>query len=176
MKGKAFIAIATVVILSACGTATYKATDTSRPVVIAPANLQTAFNAQYPHATRVVWSNYNPVVVAPIDWDLAGFAAMDDNDYVVEFTQDGEYYYTWYHDIGKWVGSAYTLKDLSATPPAITGTIRNKYPFYIISTVTKEFKDNSITYEVELKNTQSQVKLLMDENGNIIKERTKLLE
>jgi len=95
---------------------------------------------------------------------------------VVEFTQDGEYYYTWYHDSGNWVGSAYTLKDLSATPPAITGTIRNKYPYYIINTVTKEFKNNTITYEVELKNTESKVKLLMDENGNILKEKSKIAE
>src|SRR5436190_2152570 len=96
MKFRNLIAAAAIVILAACGTP-YRATDTA---LVVPADMQTSFSTQYPGATNVVWSTYDANVALPIDWDLTGWSALDNNDYVVRFNMDNEDYYAWYDTDG----------------------------------------------------------------------------
>jgi len=170
MKIKAMVAIAAIVILAACKTS-YKATDTTYSTV-APAGSETVFLTQYPGASHVIWVHSDPSMPAPFDWQLAKWTPLTDKDYLVRFYLDGDYYYAWYTDSGVWIGSSYTVKDLSRTPPEITNTIRNHYPYYIIDDVRTEIQKDKTTYEVELKNTQDRRIVLLDASGAIISEKS----
>lgn len=157
------------------------ATDTmatNRPSatgVNVPPGIQSSFTTQYPTATSVVWSNYDALADAPIDWEMAGWAIMDTSDYVVQFTMDNENYYAWYDSDGNWIGSTYNLSDHAKLPSAAHTAIKNKYADYTITDVDVEMtKDNKTAYEVKLKKADdSRVKLLVDADGNILKEKMK---
>lgn len=171
MKFKIFMAVAAIIAFASCSTP-YKATDTTTGVVV-PANTQTAFTKQYPTATNVVWTNYDAAVVVPIDWEMAGWETMDANDFLVRFDMDSENYYAWYDSDGNWIGSVYVLKDHSKLPEPVSATITNKYAGYTIENINREFRKEKMAYEVELKKDDSRVKLLLDGDGNILKEKAK---
>src|SRR5688500_14891196 len=80
-------------------------------VGVAPDGIQTAFIEQYPDATNVTWTFYDPAVVVPVDWELAGWEVMDTDDYLVTFDMDNEDYYAWYDSDGNWIGTAYVVRD-----------------------------------------------------------------
>ena len=170
MKLKTLIAVAAISLFTACGTP-YRATDST--VLVVPDNLQTTFTTQYPGATTVYWSHFDPAVAIPIDWDMTEWSALDANDYVVTFRMNEDDYYAWYDDAGNWVGTAYVVRDYTKLPTAITGAINTQYPGYTISSVHRELQKDRMAYEVEIKNSTTKVKLLLDENGNILKQKTK---
>ena len=170
MKLRDFLVIGALAGVAACGEP-YRATDTS--VVVAPDGTVTAFNTQYPNATNAVWTRYDAAVV-PIDWELAGWTALDNNDYLVRFDMDNENYYAWYDDTGEWVGTAYVIKDVKTLPEAVTKAVNTKYPTHTISTVNREFQKDRMLYEVETKGSDgAKMKLLVDGNGTIVKEKVK---
>jgi uncharacterized membrane protein YkoI len=201
MKLRNFFIVAIIVAVASCKPS-YKATDKSRSTtdtttvsttdttsamktpgdtmatakpttVTVPATIQTAFTTQYPTATNVVWSNYDTMVVAPIDWELAGWTDLDAEDYLVRFDMDNENYYAWYDSDGNWIGSAYVLKDHTKLPAAVSTTVTNKYAGYSITDINREFQKDRVAYEIEMKKDNSKVKLLVDADGNIIKEKMK---
>ncbi|MEP7372185.1 MAG: PepSY-like domain-containing protein [Chitinophagaceae bacterium] len=174
MKLRDFFTIAAVLSLGACSSP-YKATDTgtTTTTVSVPNNIQTSFTTQYPGSTNVVWSTYDAQVAAPIDWELAGWTSLDADDYLVRFDLDNENYYGWYDNDGNWIGSAFVMKDYTQLPAPVNTVITGKYAGYNITSVNREFKKDRIAYEIELKKDDSKVKLLVDADGNIIKEKTK---
>jgi len=174
MKLRNFLMVAAVGAIAACSSP-YKATDTSTTTktVSVPATIQTSFTTQYPTATNVIWTNYDSQVVVPIDWEMAGWTALDADDYLVRFDLDNENYYAWYDNDGNWVGSAYVLKDYTQLPAPVNTLVTSKYAGYNITSVNREFKKDKVAYEIELKKDDSKVKLLVDADGNIIKEKTK---
>lgn len=169
MKLKMILAVAVVAIFTACST-TYRATDTG--VVISP-DASRAFDVQYPAASNVVWTMYDPDVVILNDWELAGWTAIDADDYVVQFDMDGEKYYAWYDDAGDWIGTAYVVRDFTALPDMVRTEINAKYPGYTISSVNKEFHKERVAYEVVLTNGESKQVILMDLNGVVLKSKMK---
>ena len=172
MKLRQIIALAAISLFAACETP-YRATDTT--VVVAPDGTQTAFVTRYPNATNVVWSHYDQAMVVPVDWDLAGWTMLDGSDYTVRFVMDNEDYYAFYDENGDWVGTAYVVRDYSTIPVAINTMISTNYPSYTISAVNRQFQADRVAYEIELKNSTAKVKMLVDANGNIIKQKTKML-
>ena len=104
---------------------------------------------------------------------MAGWTALDQNDYLVRFDMDNENYYAWYDSDGNWIGSAYVLKDHNQLPPAVSTAVNNKYAGYTIDNVNREFQKDRMAYEIELKKEDSKVKLLVDTDGNILKEKVK---
>lgn len=169
MKLRDFLVVAVTAGFAACSSP-YQATDTT--TVVAPDGTVTAFTTQYPNATNAVWTRYDAAVV-PIDWELAGWSTLDNNDYLVRFDMDNENYYAWYDDTGEWIGTAYVIKDVKTIPEAVSKAVNTKYPDYAISTVNREFQKDRMVYEVEAKSGDSKVKLLVDGNGNIVKEKVK---
>ena len=172
MKLKALIPAAALAILAACGTP-YRATDES--VVMTPTYTLNAFNHQYPGAINVVWSNYDATMTTPIDWELAGWTVLDPSDYTVRFDLDNESYYAWYNDKGDWIGTAYMIRDYNTMPAAVMDAVHNQFPDYTIVNANREFQTDRIAYEVVLKNSDTKVKVLMDPNGNIIRQKNKPL-
>lgn len=174
MKLRNFIAVAGVASIVSCGSP-YKATDTSATgtTVVVPAVAQTSFSSQYPGATNVVWTNYDSQVIVPIDWEMAGWTTLDAEDYLVRFDLDNENYYAWYDSDGNWVGSAFVMKDFTQLPAPVNTVVTSKYSGYNITSVNREFQKDKVAYEIELKKEDSKVKLLVDADGNIIKEKIK---
>jgi hypothetical protein len=171
MKLRPFIAMAAIVIFAACGTP-YRATDTG--VVVVPETMQRSFVVQYPNSSNVVWSHYNPDVVILNDWELSGWAAPDESDYVVQFDQDNEKYYAWYDSDGTWIGTAYVVRDYSRLPMMVTTTLARDYADYSISSVNREYYKNMNTYEIVMKRSDgSKVVLLVDNDGKVLKSKVK---
>jgi hypothetical protein len=173
MKLSNLFAAAAIVLFAGCGTP-YRATDTT--IVVAPDGTQRAFITQYPTASNAVWMHYDPALVGPVDWEFAGWTPMDEADYTVRFNMDNEDYYAWYDENGNWIGTAYVMKDYYHTlPNAVTTTVNNQFPGYTITAVNKQIQKDRLVYEVELKNSDTKVKLQLDGSGNIIKQRSKSL-
>ncbi len=170
MKIKHFLAAGFLALLVACETP-YRATDTT--VVVAPDGTQTAFITRYPGATNIVWSHYDESLFSPIDWELAGWPSVNQRDYVVKFKMDNEDYYAYYDEDGEWIGTAYVMSDITTIPSVVSNTVNNQFPGYTINAVSREFRNDQVVYEVEMKNADSKIKLLVDGNGTILKQKTK---
>ena len=173
MKLKHFIAVAAIVGLSACETS-YKATDTGVTTeVVVPETIKQSFITQYPSSTNVVWTKYNPNVIVLNDWELSGWQTMDVDDYVVKYNVDNEDYYAWYDSDGTWVGSAYVVKDYTTLPASVNTVLTTQFPSYTISSVNREYQKDKMSYEIVMKKDNSKVVMLIDQDGNIIKQKTK---
>lgn len=177
MKEKILGLAALTVVLLSCGSPQTTTSTTSTTAheahAIVPAGINTTFMAQYPTATNVVWSPYEQVAI-PIDWDLTGWATMDAGDYVARFDMDGQKYYAWYDANGDWIGTAVSFSDPSALPQAVKDVLNTKYSGYNVESIQRETEKNRTAYEIKLKrNDDDKVKLLIDENGAILKEKLK---
>lgn len=181
MKFKEFLAVASIVGFTAACSSPYRATDTNMngtqttAVVVAPAGVHSAFTTQYPTASNLVWSSYDATVV-PIEWDMTGWNAMSEGDYLARFDMDGDNYYAWYDANGNWVGSAYAVRDLNTVPSVVSKAVMDKYPGYTIQSVQRELHKDGTRYEVVATNADTKAKLLVDPNGTIVKEKTKPLD
>ena len=153
-------------------TTTTTQTNPGYASVDVPASTRTAFETKYPSAKNVQWSRYNNEVT-PIEWDLTGWPMFDTSDYYVTFDVDGYDYYAYYDEMGNWIGSTYTLTDHSKLPTAVNTAIRNSYSGYTIVEVDTEFDKNRTAYEVELQKGDEKLKVLFDENGNVLKKKTR---
>lgn len=172
MKIRNFLAVAAIILFAACETP-YRATDVSGNVAI-NSGTEKAFYDQYPNATNVVWASYDPNVVILNDWELAEYGVLDASDYAVTFDMDNERYYAWYDSDGNWVGSAYVVKDYATLPSAVHATLNAQFPSYSIKSANREYKKDRVCYEVVLKKDDSKVVLLVDNDGNILKQKSKI--
>jgi len=148
------------------------AKDSSSANTAAPAAVESVFTKQYAGATNIVWSAYDSLAATPIDLRLTGWKKMDAEDHMVKFDYKDENYYAWYDNSGKWVGSAYTMKDLTKLPPAVNTAVNNaiksRYKEYNVSQVNREMQTGKKpVYEVELKKDDSKVRMLVTTEGKI---------
>ena len=164
------LAIATTLIVS-CGPTKYGSTS-SNAAYSTPTVITTSFQTQYPTATNVVWSSYDPAVV-PVDFELNGWSDLTPGDYMVKFDLDTEKYYAWYDAKGVWIGSAYVVSNYTTLPSAVNAVLNEKFNGYNIEMAQKELWKDRMAYEIRLKNGDNKVKLLVDGNGNILKQKTK---
>ncbi|HYE54739.1 MAG TPA: PepSY-like domain-containing protein [Chitinophagaceae bacterium] len=177
MKNRLFgIAASAALIFTACGTpseSTTLSSTSSNPAYAAPGTVQAAFTTQYPNATNVTWTAYDAAGV-PIDWEMTGWTTLDASDHAVSFDMDGQRYYAWYDGDGTWVGSTYVIDDYTKLPAAVQSVISTKYNGYTIQKVHQEMWKDQLAYEIKLKRTDDdKVKLLVDNQGNILKEKLK---
>lgn len=172
MKLRTCIAVAAVAVFAACGTP-YQATDTGTLVVSSDA--RNAFYTQYPAGSNVVWATYDANTPVLYDWEMTGWSTLDASDYVVTFTMDNENYYAWYDMDGTWVGSAYVVRDYNTMPAIVNTSITQLYPGYTIAGVNREYHRDRNLYEVKLKKTSddSKMVILIDNDGNVVKSKVK---
>ena len=153
-------------------TTTTQVTDNTDVVMVEPpATIKTSFEAKYPQATNIRW-NYHRPDFATVEWDWSGWPVMDTSDYVASYTWDGSEYWTWYDQDGNWVGSVSRVSDYSKLPQAVNNTVTTKYNGYTIVSVDKENDKNRTAYEIQLESSTSKLKLLVDENGKVLKSKT----
>ena len=153
-------------------------TSTSRSVeksskssVAPPPAVEAVFIKQYPTASNVEWTAYDSLAAVPIDMRLTGWEGLDAEDYMARFDYKDETYYAWFDGDGKWIGSAYAMKDISKLPAAVNTAVKNaiksRYSGYEISKVNREFQTGKNAYEVELIKDESKVRMLVTPSGKI---------
>jgi hypothetical protein len=139
----------------------------------APTGMQTTFSTQYPNASAVTWSRYD-AAATPIDWELTDWPALTTNDYVVTFNMGNDRYYAWYTANGQWVGTAHAVTDHNTLPEGVRNVLNTQFTGYKIDKIERELWKDRLAYEIKLKRgDDDKVKLLIDSNGTILKQKLK---
>lgn len=174
MKKHLLSLAAAVVLLASCGTSrtTTMSSSTNNAAYGVPSPVGSNFSSQFPGATNIHWSAYDATAV-PLDWELAGWPALTGNDYMVTFDQYGNRYYAWYDNTGNWVGSTYTVSNYGLLPAGISTMLQQNYSGYTIESAQREQWKGNAAYEIKLRNYDGKMKLLVDENGAILKQKDK---
>ena len=146
-------------------------TRTDYTTIEVPAKTRTTFETKYPKATNVTWYRYDPDNQPMIEWEWYGWPMLDTNDYSARFNWEGRDYWVWYDDQGEWVGSVTNISDFSTLPAAVTSAINSQYSGYTISSVSQENDKNRNAYEITLTKGNDKVKVLIDENGKVMKKK-----
>jgi hypothetical protein len=160
------------IFFASCGTTYQSTSDNAAYNVNVPTNIRSNFAIAYPDATAVVWNTYH-VNTVPIDWELTGWNALGNDAYAVSYNMGSDQYYSWYDANGNLIGTATVVSDYSKVPYIVTSMLHDKYNGYTIDWVGREIVGSKTNYEVKLSQGDNKVKLLVDSNGNIIKEKTK---
>lgn len=150
-------------------TETNASVNTSTSIDV-PEPTRTAFTTKYPNATNVTWRKYEPVNT--IEWDWAGWPVLDTGDYAVSYTWDGSEYWTWYDENNNWIGTVSTVTDHASLPAAVNKTVQTQFPGYTIVSIDKENDKNRTAYEIELSKGDDKAKLLVAENGSVLKKKS----
>ena len=153
------------------GDTTRVANSSSTPVDNdVPQATRTSFETKYPNASNVRWTKYDPSVdKSTMDHSDVRYN-LDANDYEVRFNMDNADYVAWYDD-GNWIYTTSKVSDHSTLPAAVNNRIKNDYPGYTIVEADKENDKDRTMYEVELEKGSDKVKLMIAENGDIIKKK-----
>lgn len=160
------------ILFSSCGTTYQSTSDNAAYNVTVPTNIRSNFTIAYPDATAVVWNAYD-VNTVPIDWELSGWNALGSDAYAVTFNMGSDQYYAWYDANGNLVGTTTVVSDYSKMPYAISTMLNDKYNGYTIDKVDREISGSKTNYEINLSQGDNKIKLLVDSNGNVLKEKMK---
>jgi hypothetical protein len=158
--------------LASCSTTYNSTSDNAAYNVNVPTGVRSSFAIAYPDATNVVWNAYD-VNTVPIDWELTGWNTLGSDAYAVTFNMGPDQYYGWYDTNGNLIGTAVVVSDYTKMPYAVTNMIHDKYTGYNIDWVGREIVGSKTNYEVKLSQGDNKVKLLVDSNGNVLKEKAK---
>lgn len=170
MKFKMMSLVLATGLFFSCTTTRTTTSDNAAYNVQVPVGVKQNFSFNYPDATNVVWNQYDAATV-PIDWELTGWTAMDANDFAVTFDMGAYKYTAWYDSNGQLVGSTYAVSDFSKLPYAITRLLQDKYKDYMIESAQREMWGSHSAYELKLSKGDSKVKLVVDNNGTVLKEK-----
>lgn len=171
MKARFLGLIAAFALITSCSTSS-RTSSSSNAAYSTPADLQTSFTTQYPTASNATWSAYD-ATMSPIDWELSGWPAADVTAHSVAFDMDSSRYYAYYGADGTWIGSTYAISDYTKLPEAVHNAVKEKYSAYTIDKVQQEMWKDKMAYELKLKNGDNKIKLLVDNQGNVLKEKLK---
>jgi hypothetical protein len=190
MKAKSWLVIATTLfIASSCGENSTKTTETgtgdtvsvntdastitpTTTTIVVPDPVQATFRQKYPDVRDVTWSRYEPV--SNFDWEWSGWPALDTGDYVARFNWNNSDYWAWYDNDNNWIGSVATISDFNSLPASVNKTISTEYNGYTIESVDLENDKDKTAYEIDLTKGEDKVTLLLDENGKIMKKKSKI--
>jgi hypothetical protein len=174
--------VAAMVLLVSCETSRTATTSTPTTTTTstadnaafgAPTSMQTTFSTQYPNASGVTWSRFD-AATTPIDWELTDWPALTTNDYVVTFNMGNDRYYAWYTANGEWVGTAHAITDHNTLPEGVRNVLNTQFTGYKIDKIERELWKDRLAYEIKLKRgDDDKVKLLIDSNGTILKQKLK---
>lgn len=152
-------------------TATPDNTSVANKTVEVPAATRTSFETKYPGATDVTWTYYDQPYSA-IDWELAGWPAIDQNDYAVSYDWNGSDYYAWYDQDGNWIGTTSVITDYNnGLPAAVNNTLKKQFNGFTVVSADKENDKNREAYELELEKGSDKLKVLVAADGTVIKKK-----
>ena len=141
---------------------------TTRTIEV-PAATRTGFESKYPQAKAVIWTYYHETPPV-IEWEWTGWPLLDNSDYVATFDMDGNEYWVWYDDSGEWVGTVEEV-NTSGLPSAVDKTIKSQFAGYTIVSANKENDKNRTAYEVKMEKGSDKMKVLIAEDGTVMKKK-----
>ncbi|MEO5563063.1 MAG: hypothetical protein ABIR18_06495 [Chitinophagaceae bacterium] len=130
---------------------------------------KTNFETKYPSASNVNWTYYEPY--SDIDWEWAGWPALDTKDYTVRYNLDGADYYTWYDEDGNWIGTTSVISDFNGLPAPVNSALKKQFAGYTITSVNKENDKNREAYELKLEKGSDKLKALIAADGTVLKKK-----
>jgi hypothetical protein len=147
-------------------------TETKKSVTVeVPAATKTQFEAKYPQTSNVEWYRYDQTLLPEdIQWDWYSWPALDTNDYVVRFNMQNDPYWAWYDENGNWIGTISTI-NVSGVPDPVSARLKSDFEGYTVTKVKKENDKNRSAYEIDLTKGDDKMKVLVDENGNVMKKK-----
>lgn len=166
------LVVAAGIFFASCGTTYHSTSDNAAYNVNVPTGIRSNFAIAYPDATNVVWNSYD-VNNVPVDWELTGWNTLGSDAYAVTFNMGSDTYYGWYDANGNLIGTATVVSDYTKVPYVVTNMLHDKYNGYNIDWVGREIVGSKTNYEVKLSQGDNKIKLLVDSNGNVLKEKTK---
>lgn len=134
--------------------------------------VQTKFVEKYPRAADVQWVRYADMPPIDFDWSLTNWPVLDSNDYAVNYTIDTANYWSWYTTEGDWISTITPIKS-TQVPDAVNTVLLSQFANYNVTSVNKENDKNRTAYEIKMENGDDKMKVLIDENGNILKKKGK---
>ncbi|RYY97441.1 MAG: hypothetical protein EOO11_10875 [Chitinophagaceae bacterium] len=170
--------LAALLLMASCGTTrttTVSSTSANAAYGAAstPGTVTTVFYDQYPGASNITWKPFDPSTAA-VDWEMVGWPTLNASDYVVTFDHEGNRSTAWYDANGNWIGTTYEISNMSTVPGRIGNTIRTQYSNYTVESVQRDTWKGNSAYEVKLRNGDRKLKLLVDENGTVLKSKEKI--
>jgi hypothetical protein len=145
-------------------------TQTTKKNVDVPVATRTSFEAKYPQASDVNWV-YHYDADYPIDWELAGWPTVDTTYFVATWNQNNDDYWVWYDEDGQWLGTVSEVNDHASLPSAVNKTLQSDFASYKIVSIDKENDKNRTAYEIDLENGADKLKVLIAENGKVMKKK-----
>ena len=143
-------------------------TTTSKTVQVSP-TVQNSFAKSYPTVQNVEWVKYEPVPeFEPSDWEMLGWNTPDTSDFAANFVEDSMKYTSWYTPQGDLIGSM-AVVDSTNLPALVNTSLHTQYVDYNIGSVIKIKDKKGTGYKIKLNNGKDKVKILVDENGKILK-------
>ncbi|GAA4341206.1 PepSY-like domain-containing protein [Flaviaesturariibacter amylovorans] len=176
MKLQLLSLAAGLMLMASCGTTrttTVSSSSANAAYGTAPGTVTTIFYDQYPGASNITWQAFDPTTAA-VDWELVGWPTLTASDYAVTFDHEGNRSTAWYDANGNWIGTTYEIANMGNVPGRIGNTLRTQYSNYTVESVQRDTWKGNSAYEVKLRNGDRKVKLLIDENGNIMKSKEKI--
>lgn len=160
------------IFLASCGTTYQSTSDNAAYNVNVPQNIRSSFIVSYPDATSVVWNAYD-VTTVPIDWEMTGWNTLGSDAYTVTFNMGNDEYYAWYDANGNLIGTATVVTDYTRLPYVVSNMLHDKYAGYSIDWAGREIVGSKTNYELKLSQGDNKIKLLVDSDGNVLKEKVK---
>ena len=160
------------IFFASCTTTRTSTSDNAAYNVNVPTNIRSSFSIAYPDATNVVWNSYDPNNI-PIDWEMADWRVLNSDAYAVTFNMGSDQYYGWYDANGNLIGTTTVVSDITKMPYAINSMISEKYKGYTVDRIDREISGSKTNYEIKLTQGDKKIKLLVDSNGNVLKEKMK---
>lgn len=148
---------------------TNEVTTVYKTIEVAPV-VQTKFIEKYPTASNVQWMRYEDVPVTDKDWALSDWAPYDTMNYAARYTIDSTSYWSWYTPQGDWISTESTIHS-SEVPAAVNKTLQSQFADYAITFVNKENYKNRTAYKIKMENGDDKMKVVIDENGKIMKQK-----
>jgi hypothetical protein len=151
-------------------TTTTTTDNTSVANIEVPVTTKTSFETKYPQASSVRWGYHRPDM-SFIEWDWSGWPVVDTSDYIANFSWEGNDYWAWYDANGEWIGTVNRISDPTTLPAAVNTAIKAQYKDYTVISVDRENDKNRTAYEIQLESGADKLKVLVDENGKIMKKK-----
>jgi hypothetical protein len=143
-------------------------------IIEPPAKAKETFVAKHPKATNVEWKKYNSTEPVQIDWELTKWPKLDTSYYTVHYIDNGYDYWSFYTPEGEWVASTTTVKKADVPAPVNNVLASKEFKDYTVTSVDKENDKNMLAYEIKMEKGEDKVKMLIRDNGDVLKIKGKI--
>lgn len=134
-----------------------------------PMGIKKSFDEKYPQASNIKWTR--PDTNTMFDWEMTDWPRPDSSSFAASFNWDNADYWAWYDSAGTWIGAVNNISDYGSLPKPVNFEINKEFKGYTITSVKRENDKNRTAFEIVIENGDDHGKLLIDENGKVLKQK-----